>query len=60
MSILTPFLIGRATGGWRYLRVVLLLVLIGSAVAGLIYAVLVFNAVRSTPENHHVQHYPSH
>jgi hypothetical protein len=54
-SILTPLLIGRATGGWRYMRVLILLVLIGCLVAGLIYAAVIFNAVRNTPEKHHVQ-----
>jgi hypothetical protein len=56
-SILTPFLIGRATGGWRYMRVALLAILIGCAVVGLIYAAIIFNAVRKTPEKPHVQHY---
>ena len=60
MSILTPFLIGRATGGWRYIRAILLLILIGCAIVGVIYAAIVFNAVRSTPENPHVQHSSSH
>jgi hypothetical protein len=55
-SILTPLLIGRATGGWRYIRVVLAIVLMGCVIAGVIYAALIFNAVRSTPEKHHVQH----
>jgi len=56
-SILTPFLIGRATGGWRILRALLLLIVIGAAIAGVIYAAVVFNAVRNTPENHNVQHH---
>jgi len=60
MSILTPFLIGRATGGWRYMRAILLLILVGCAFVGVIYAAIVFNAVRNTPENHHVQHSSSH
>jgi hypothetical protein len=55
MSILTPLLIGRAAGGWRYIRVVLIVILIGCAVAGLVYAVVIFNAVRNTPERHHVE-----
>ena len=59
MSILTPFLIGRAAGGWRYIRVVLLVILIGCVVAGIVYAVMVFNAVRTSPESRHVQHHSS-
>ena len=60
MSILTPFLIGRAVGGWRYMRAILLLVLVGCAIVGVIYAVVVFNAVRNTPENQHVQPHSAH
>ncbi len=59
-SLLAPFLIGRATGGWRYMRVLLLIVLIGCFLAGLIYVVIVLNAVQSRPETRHVQHHSSH
>jgi hypothetical protein len=58
-SILTPLLVGRAIGGWRYIRVALLIILIGCAIAGLIYAMVIFNAALKTPEKHHVQHYSS-
>lgn len=56
-SFLAPFFIGRAVGGWRYIRVALLVILIGCIIAGILYAVIVFNAVRSTPETHHVEHH---
>jgi len=56
---LAPFLIGRATGGWRYMRAALLFMLIGCVIVGLIYAVVVFNAVRNTPEKRHVQQHIS-
>jgi hypothetical protein len=32
-------------------------VLIGCLIVGILYAVVVFDAVHSTPENHHVQHH---
>jgi hypothetical protein len=37
------------------LRLALFLILIGCMIAGLIYAAIVFSAVRSTSESHHVQ-----
>lgn len=58
-QIISAFLIGRAVGGWRYMRIALLLVLLGCSIAGVFYAVAVFNAVRSTPETHHVHHHSS-
>ena len=58
-SILSAFFIGRAVGGWRYIRVALLIILLGCLIVGVLYAVLVFNAVRHTPETHHVQHHSS-
>jgi len=54
--ILTSLLIGRATGGWRYIRILLAIILVGCMVAGVIYAAIIFNAVRQTPEKHYVQH----
>ena len=56
-SFLAPLLIGRATGRWRYIRVALAIILVGCAIAGLVYAAVVFNAVLKTSENHHVQQY---
>lgn len=56
-TFITPFLIGRATGGWRYIRVVLAIIVIGCAVAGVIYAAVIFHAVSKTPEKHYVQHH---
>ena len=52
---LAPLLIGRATGGWRYIRVALAIILICCAIVGVIYAVIIFDAVLHTPEKHHVQ-----
>ncbi|MGF7180437.1 hypothetical protein [Tunturiibacter psychrotolerans] len=59
-SFLAALLIGRATGGWRYMRAALLITLIGCVIVGLIYAVVIFNAVGTTPEEHHVQHHSTH
>jgi hypothetical protein len=58
-SFIAMLLIGRATGGWRYMRAALLVILIGAVIIGCVYAAIIFNAVRSTPENHHVQHHSS-
>lgn len=54
-NFLKGMLIVGATGAARPLRLALFLILMGCAIAGLIYAVVVFNAVRGTPESHHVQ-----
>ena len=35
-------------------------IFVGCLVAGIVYAVVVFNAVRNTPESHHVQHHSTH
>jgi hypothetical protein len=59
-TFLAALLIGRATGGWRYMRAALLITLIGCVIVGLIYAVVIFNAVPNTPEEHHVQHHSTH
>ena len=59
-SLFAAFLVGRATGGWRYMRAALLIILMACVVVGFIYAIAMFNAVRSTPEGHHVQHHSSH
>ncbi len=53
------FLFADASKKSRGFRLLLLLLIAGCAIAGVIYAVAVFNAVRSTPENHHVQHQPA-
>ena len=42
------------------MRVLLLIVLVGCFLAGLIYVVVVLNAVQSRQETHHVQHHSSH
>lgn len=59
-SLLAPFLVGRAVGGWRYIRVVLMVMLLGCIIAGFIYAIVVFRAIQSRPEGHHVQHHSTH
>ncbi len=56
-SFFAALLIGRATGGWRYMRAALVVILIGGVIAGFIYADIIFNAVHSTPRNHHVEHH---
>jgi hypothetical protein len=56
-SIITPFLVGRGTGGWRYIRVALLFILLACLLAGVIYALVVFKAIQNRPEDHHVQHH---
>lgn len=43
----------------RLVRLALVFIFLGATVAGLLYAVIVFSAVRSTSEKHHVQHYSS-
>ena len=59
-QLISAFFIGRAVGGWRYMRIVLLVLLLGCLAVGFLYALVVFNAVRNTPETHHVQHQSSH
>ena len=58
-SFIAALLVGRATGGWKYMRAALIVIVIGCAIVGFIYAAVVFNAVRPTPEDHHVQHHSS-
>lgn len=58
-QLISAFLVGRAVGGWRYIRIALVVIVLGAIVAGVLYAVIVFNAVGNTPENHHVQHHSS-
>jgi hypothetical protein len=59
-NFLKGMLIVRATGTARPVRIILLLVLIGSIVAGIIYAFVVFQAIRERSSGHHVQHHSSH
>ena len=59
-SMLSGLLIGRAIGGWRYMRAGLLIILFGCVIAGIIYTAVFFNAARSMPEKHHVQRHSSH
>jgi hypothetical protein len=60
LSFIAALLIGRATGGWRYMRAGLLLILIACVIAGFTYAAIIFNAVLTSPKEHHVQHYSTH
>lgn len=50
----------RRLGLSRPFRYLLLVIFIGCLIAGLLYAVVVFNAVRNSSETHHVQHHSSH
>jgi hypothetical protein len=59
-NFLKGMLIVRATGTARPVRIILLLVLIGSIVAGIIYAFVVFQAVQERSSGHHVQHHSTH
>ena len=59
-SFLTPLLIGRATGGWRFFRAAFLIIMIGCMIVGFIYAAIVFRAVSNMPEKQHVQPHSSH
>jgi hypothetical protein len=59
-SILAPLLVGRAVGGWRYIRAALLIILFGCVIVGVIYAAVFFDAARNLPEKHHVQHNSAH
>ena len=51
------FLFARATGIHRYVRILLLLVLAGSVIAGVIYVGVVVNALN---ERNHSPHAPAH
>lgn len=50
----------RRLGLSRPFRYLLLVIFFGCLIAGLLYAVVVFNAVRNSSEPHHVQHHSSH
>jgi NhaP-type Na+/H+ or K+/H+ antiporter len=56
-NFLLGFLLARATGISRFVRPLLLFVLIGALIAGIIYAVGVFHAVQEGSSAHHVQHH---
>lgn len=56
-SMLSAFFIGRAVGGWRYIRIALLVILIACIIVGVLYAAVVFNAVHNASETRHVQHH---
>ena len=57
-NFLLGFLFARATGASRIIRPLLLLLLLGSIIAGLIYAFAVFHAVNERSRPPHV-HAPS-
>ena len=56
-EFLMGFLFARATGIHRYVRILLLLVLAGSVVAGVIYIGVVVNGLT---ERNHSSHVPTH
>lgn len=58
-NFLLGLLFARATGISRVVRPLLALVLIGAVVAGIFYAVAVFNAVQGRSQHHYVPHNPT-
>jgi len=56
-QFLMGFLFARATGIGRYVRILLLLVLAGSVIAGVIYVGVVVNALN---QRNHDYHAPTH
>ncbi len=44
----------------KWLKALALVAVVICLLVGVLYAVIVFNAVRNTPETHHVQHRSSH
>jgi hypothetical protein len=50
----------RRLGLGRSFRILLLVVLLGSLIAGAIYAVVVFHALNERTSGHHVQYHSSH
>jgi hypothetical protein len=54
------FLFARATGASRIIRALLLIFLLGSVVAGLIYTAVVFHAVTERNQVPHVQRHSTH
>jgi hypothetical protein len=59
-NFLLGFLFARATGASRIIRALLLVFLLGSVVAGLIYTVVVFHAVTERNQAPHVQRHSTH
>ena len=59
-NFLLGFLFARATGISRFIRPLLLIFLVGSVVAGLIYTAVVFHALTERNRPHHVQHRSTH
>ena len=56
-NFLKGMLFVRATGSGRFVRLLLIAVLVGSIVAGVIYVFVVFRAVEERSSGHHVQHH---
>ena len=54
------FLLARGTGMSKFIRPLLLLILVGSVIAGLIYATVVFNALSERNSAPHVQRHSTH
>jgi hypothetical protein len=59
-NFLLGFLFARATGASRIIRALLLVFLLGSVVAGLIYTAVVFHAITERNQAPHVQHHSTH
>ncbi|TCK68469.1 hypothetical protein C7378_3548 [Acidipila rosea] len=58
-NFLLGFLFARATGASRIIRALLLLLLLGSIIAGLIYAFAVFHTVNQRSPSPHVHAHSS-
>ena len=56
-NVLLGFLLGQSPGTSRYVRAFLAAIAVGVVIAGLIYAVIVFQAVS---ERSHASHVPPH
>jgi choline-glycine betaine transporter len=57
-NIFFGFLLGRAAG--RSIRPLLLLILVGSIIAGLVYAIVVFNTVSERNRGPNVHHHSTY
>jgi general stress protein CsbA len=59
-NFILGFLFARATGISRFVRPLLLLVLIGAVIVGFIYAAAIFKAANQRSDRDHVQHHSTH
>jgi hypothetical protein len=58
-NFLLGFLFARATGISRFVRPLLMLIILGALVTGVIYAVAVFHAAQGRSSGGHVEHHTS-